>query len=249
MDHLQLLAVDEQKTVCREDGFLILFFKNGTPKELTVASVIPPEDLWIRPSAFLQNIFTQQGDRPQLFLSHEDRIRYGFSKDEPRKVLVTTFEVDQYTIRSGVSINRATVTGHEYSSFSSLPEFERIKNGVEEVLFQYDHLYWRYATCQGEQFWGLEATPSRRLVNGTMSLFDRTLSLLAYQQKLKTLKMTKEGLRLHRYNDARFRNPLRRATSFINMLNLVAHIEGRPLPYSEKVLQEIVGTGYPLITQ
>ncbi len=51
---------------------------------------------------------------------------------------------------------------------------------------------------------------------------------------------------LHLENGEQNEQFLRKATSFVNVLNIVAAIEETPLPFPFERLQQILGVGYPI---
>ena len=245
----RLIAVDEPKTVCREDAFLLERSKDGAVKRLTVACVIPPKDIRINYSAFLRNIFRRRGEQPEYFLSAKDRLNLGLSSSETQKVLMAIFEFDEHDnfiikIATGFAIIKATT----YEEFSSQEDFNDIKTGIEHFLFQNNNIHWKYETGYGEQHWETEASPSRRLIASMQKMFNDAVSLYAYKQKLRTFKLRDSSLKFRIHEGASFRSPLRRALSFVNILNVVATIDEEDLPYPWERLQQLLGKGYPIST-
>ena len=247
MNTLTLLAVDEPQTASREDGFLLESFDNGSMKKLIVATVIPPIDAHINYGAFLRNLHLENGEPNEQFLRKGDRVKFGLGQEVEKKVLMAIFEFDEddnFIISASTGL--AVIEECTYEEFSSRLDFEYIKRGIEEFLFQNCHAEWKYRTGQGEQYWSTEVTPARRLIAALLGMFNRAISKYAYAERLRTFKRTQEGFKFKVHDEARFRGPLRKAASFINILNIVAAIEETPLPFPSERLQKILGEGYPI---
>ncbi len=243
MSTISLFAVDEPQTTCREDAFLVERFDDGSVWRLTVASVIPPENARINYKQFRSNIFSQEGDPRKYFLKQKDYIKFGLQTQEPRRVLMVIFEFDKNRkLVVKVATGNVTIEAFTYENFASRPDFENIKSDIEEFLSlpQHYHINWKYTSEQGEQHWKTEVTSARRLISATLDMFSRAVSQYAHDNGILTLKRTRwAGLRIELHNEAKFRAPLRKATSFVNILNITAFIEGKPFPYPYERLQDI----------
>jgi hypothetical protein len=246
MSIIHLTAVDEERTMCAEDGFSLEV--NGQCKKLTVASVIPAQNLRFSKEHFLRNLYRRPEDGPEIFLTRSDRLLHGLHPTRPANVLLTIFELDdqKFTVNIGTGLATATLTS--YRNFSTDHNFEITKQGVEEFLFQNHHVYWKYSSGHGQINWQTERSPERGIISGMMSLFNYTVSNYAHKTRIRTLKRTNPGLQLKVHNEAKFGGPLRRAVSFVNIINLTATLEGREAPFSLERLQSIVGEGYPIKT-
>lgn len=246
MQTITLLAVDEPQTTCREDAFLLERFDDGSVQRLTVASVIPPKNVFIDYKRFLANIFSHQGEQREYFLKKKTYVELGLKIAEPRHVLMAIFEFDtcnNFTIK--VATGYAMIKIVTYDAFSLQPDFNDIKSGIEEFLFQDYHIDWKYKSGQGEEYWETKVTPARRLISSMLDMFNRAVSKFAHNKKIKTLRLTKAaGLQLKLHEEARFGGPLRRAISHVNVLNISASIEGDPLPYTHERLQGVLGDSY-----
>jgi hypothetical protein len=243
---IHLTAVDEKRTICAEDGFSLEV--NGSHKKLTVASVIPSQDLRFNKVYFVRNLYRRSEDGPEIFLSRSDRLLHGLHPLRPVNVLMTIFELNDQKFEVSIGTGIATATLTSYEDFSSDHKFEKTKQAIEEFLFQNYHIYWKYSSGHGQDSWQTEKTPGRRIISGMMSLFNYTVSNYAYKTRIKTLKRTNPDLQLKVHNEAKFGGPLRRAVSFINIINFAATLEGREVPFSLERLQSIVGEGYPIKT-
>lgn len=250
MKPITLLAVDEEQTLCREDAFLLDESSVGETIRLRIACVIPPSDIKIRTQPFLHNIFTSGGQNPEFFISYEDRIHAGLSCKEPKKAIIVTLEFSEGgEFTTSFSIEKTLIKVSDYQSFTLLPEFPRIQHGIEEFLYQDPHVYWKYESKHTEQNWSSEKTPARRLIAGTSMMLNKVLSHYAFKNKIETFKLSPNGLTWRCHQEARFRNPLRRSVSFVNLLNLVATIEGEPIPYPLGRVQNIIGEEFPIHTR
>lgn len=245
MNTISLFAVDEPKTTCREDAFFLERFPDGSVWRLTVASVIPPENARINYKHFRSNIFSQEGDPHEYFLKQRDYVKFGLHTKEPRRVLMTIFEFDKNRkLVVKVTTGDAVIEAFTYETFSSRQDFENVKSGIEEFLSSPRHLHinWKYKSREGEQYWKEAVTPARRLISALLNMFNRAVSQYAHNEGLLTLKRTRHnGLRVELHSEAKFRAPLRRAISFVNILNITASIEGASVPYPCERLWDILG--------
>ncbi len=213
-------------------------------KQVRIASIVPPEDLEFDGESFFSNLCTKPREQPDVFLPYKERVDSGLSETVPKKVLVAVFHFEHKgeSIRTSVTLDNVIIEAHEYSAFPQLPRFPQIKKGVEEIVQEYDRPHWNYALNPNVAFVTPETLPAKRIVSSLMILFDQTMSLLAYNAGLETLKLVDRKLEFGIHENARFRSPLRNGYGFVNAANLVAHIEERPIPFTLERLQEIVKT-------
>jgi hypothetical protein len=244
METLQLLAVDGPESFCREDGFRIDFNENGSLRSLTVASVVPPEDLQVFPSAFLRNIFLPE--TPDSFLRKCIRREHGLQPDEPRDILAVIFTFERDEFKTEISSTRAVIEISTFEEFSSRSDFRLIKNSVEQFFFQNEHVHWKYTTGITQTQWKEERTDAKRIISAMLGMFGYAVCQHAYNIGLRTFKLSKGVLKFKVNRQAYFRGPLRRALSFINMLNMVATIQEKPQPYTVERVQSLIGEGYPI---
>jgi len=244
METLQLLAVDNPGSFCREDGFRIDFNADGSLRSLTVASVVPPEYLLVYRPAFLRNIFLPE--TPDSFLEKNIRREYGLQPDEPRDVLavIFTFEGDEF--KTEISSTRAVIEISTFEEFSSRSDFRLIKDSVELFFFQNHHVYWKYTAVTAQAQWREERTDAKRIISALLGMFGGAVCQHAYNIRLRTFKLSKGVLKFKVNRQAYFRGPLRRALSFINALNMVAAIQEKQLPYPVERVQSLIGEGYPI---
>jgi hypothetical protein len=246
---LRLIAVDERKTYCGEDGFL--FEEEGAVKRLVVASVIPPEDISINTRNFCFNLFQSRKEKgpPEHFLTRKDRVSLGLKSYEPSHILMTIFEFTEngeftVTVATGFAVAEITT----YDAFSSNSDFGSFQKTIEEFLFQEPHIFSKYTSSQSAEFWRGRGGSARRLISSMLAMYNLTVARYALKMKIETIKRSGDNLRFKTQGEAVFKAPLRRADSFVNILNLLASIEERSLPYPLKKIQGLVGRGFPIKT-
>jgi hypothetical protein len=238
---LHLDAVDPENTIVHEDGHSIEINPVDTERfTVVIASVIP---IGVTPDwdIFVKNFRKESWDpNPLFFLQRAERKTFSLHETKPQDVAYVsyTFDEDTYTIDAG--IDTAVASRYTYETYMrKSARFDRVRKKLEQVIFENIDVANKYKRRSGTESWNNEVNESSKLIFGLSEVFNINMSKAARKAGIPTLRYEPSGAKYDvSHNRARFSGPLRRAASFINMLNFASHLSGRPY-FSKDHLEEI----------
>lgn len=235
---LKLFAVDPPGTRIHEDGFSITVIpENPDQFIVTIASVIPKE---ISPNKkmLVRNFRKESWDtNPYYFLEYDEREKLSLKPDKALEVAFIRYSFDSDACVIQVGIDTATAELYSYEEFMKKSQrFARAQKRLEGVIYQDDHIAYKYQTKNEQADWNNENNACSRLIFGISETYNLKMTLAAFDGGMPTLRMQQDGAKFDvSHNRARFSGPLRRAASYINMRNFANQFQEKPLITREQL--------------
>lgn len=238
------IAVDPPETNLHEDGFFLA--KNPEPGiglRLSVATILPPLPPYKFSRDTLENNAYRVLGEPGNFhlFSSQKASAHSLNSHEPRAVICAVYEMrEDGFFTETIQLTEGRAFCCTYEEFRRQKDFSKNKQSLEQFILQFPHIYYKYKNPSlHTNNWRNQVTEERVLTSALLALLNKTLSVYCQKVKLQTLIKSGFGLSFRIHNDAVFTGPLRKFEALVNVVNLHACLNDKPIPFTETEIRAL----------
>lgn len=240
--HVPFCSIDSSHTHIREDGF----YTSHSPSRqvLTIASPMPAlkEVGAYEVERSLLELQTATYTRLSMPRSYKERMCLNTKKHRQSVVVEYVWDVETRDIKASVGLFRTKLSNiFTFENYTQSTSFERDMAVLSTMLSQFE-----LPPAIQRRVLGFSRTPSDeayRVVESILYLFNLLCRTYALKNGIPFLGKERDGLKVlfvkHSPN-ASFNKVFRDPVSLINMSNIVAHLEGKPIIFTHEGLTKIL---------